>query len=277
MIRFFCPHCRAKLHGPNERAGSSTKCPKCKQPVTVPAVSERDSSTPVVCFRCPLCGAVHEKPARFAGEIIPCPSCKERIEIPRPAPAESPPDMAAVIAEVIQKPKPAPVPKPQPAPLPLIPAKQNEDHWIPPLVTQPPPPPKPAPRPAAEDLSNPLWWFNLIKDKAPGPAPAPHRPARTGWVELRVSARLLRWPASCACCLGPEETQVDAVCLAAHRRKAKAWRVPYCQRCADDVLARRAGPSVLYLDWEHSVHFFRFWNQDYALAFAMANESKMLR
>lgn len=36
MIRFICPHCGSKLDAKEEIAGQTRKCPKCRNPVTVP-------------------------------------------------------------------------------------------------------------------------------------------------------------------------------------------------------------------------------------------------
>mgnify|MGYP005838841661 FL=1 len=36
MIRFLCPHCGSKLDAREEIAGQTRKCPKCRNPVTVP-------------------------------------------------------------------------------------------------------------------------------------------------------------------------------------------------------------------------------------------------
>ena len=38
MISFPCPACRATLKAPEERAGSSSRCPYCQHPVRVPKI-----------------------------------------------------------------------------------------------------------------------------------------------------------------------------------------------------------------------------------------------
>src|SRR5438105_9025445 len=37
MVRFACPSCNATLKAPEERAGARVNCPRCGQPLEVPA------------------------------------------------------------------------------------------------------------------------------------------------------------------------------------------------------------------------------------------------
>jgi len=46
MIRFTCPHCGSRLDAKEEIAGQTRKCPKCRNPVTVPAAATRQVPEP---------------------------------------------------------------------------------------------------------------------------------------------------------------------------------------------------------------------------------------
>jgi len=37
MMRFACPHCKASVSAPEEKAGARVYCPRCRQPFQVPA------------------------------------------------------------------------------------------------------------------------------------------------------------------------------------------------------------------------------------------------
>ena len=41
-IEFNCPHCKANLKAGSELAGTESKCPNCKKPITVPEQDSKD-------------------------------------------------------------------------------------------------------------------------------------------------------------------------------------------------------------------------------------------
>lgn len=169
-----------------------------------------------------------------------CPSCHERIQIPRPVkePEERPP----AVAELLQPESP----KSQA----LVPLKKSEKEKPQEII--------PVVLPAAQEPP----------------------PMQYGWVTLKVSAQLLNWPPVCCLCMGPEQYSLEASYtrqISGGRLQTNVWRIPYCHGCAGQVQSGQIGAAVEYIGRHATVHTFRFWNQTYALAFAQANASKMLR
>lgn len=121
MIRFVCQSCGKKLKSPDDKAGTKTSCPNCKQVVHVPTAS------PTLAFTCALCGAALERPEEFAGEIMPCPQCLQLIAVPdRPGQQALVVERGAVFGEVTE---------PPPAPKLPVPAKKRQV----PVIVEPPP------------------------------------------------------------------------------------------------------------------------------------------
>jgi hypothetical protein len=68
--------------------------------------------------------------------------------------------------------------------------------------------------------------------------------------QLQISAKILNWPRSCACCCGPADREVPA---AASRTTGKRvqhtktywWNVPYCSRCTDHARLYAQAPMWL--------------------------------
>jgi Zn-finger nucleic acid-binding protein len=281
-VRFACPHCQAKLKAPDEKSGTKSKCPRCNGAIEVPGQNslysfEPDAKepakptpaspaaeTPLVRFKCALCGVTLERPEKFAGEQFKCPSCAQLILIPKPKPKVIPP-MAPVLGELIDDPEP-------PTGL-FIPEPQH----LPAIIK----PPQPRCRDPLPDILDVLPVVHYTPgETAPPPQRHPPPPLPSGWVELRVSARIISWPGKCASCLGREET----IYRASHTRPDRAgrtktgwWDVPYCFPCLERVNTRQIGPAVIYDGWNGSVHTLRFWNHDFAREFAERNAGKMLR
>jgi hypothetical protein len=76
------------------------------------------------------------------------------------------------------------------------------------------------------------------------PTPPPARKKRSRWCdewfEVRVSARILKWPEKCACCCGwpddvfrAESTRTTGVRVV--REDSRSWPVPYCSRCLEHM------------------------------------------
>ncbi len=123
MIRFPCPACRATLKAPAERAGASTHCPYCRQPVQVPkieiipqapstadpwrttAVLVEESQGPptaMIRFQCPVCKQVQEVPDGMEGAKTYCRRCNQKLKIPGQPPP--PPTNKTVLARQEQSP-----------------------------------------------------------------------------------------------------------------------------------------------------------------------------
>ena len=48
MIRVKCPSCGAKLDARDDLAGKTRKCPKCKNPITIPQPKAEEEPTPII-------------------------------------------------------------------------------------------------------------------------------------------------------------------------------------------------------------------------------------
>lgn len=68
-------------------------------------------------------------------------------------------------------------------------------------------------------------------------------------VRVQISARLIRWPQMCACCLG----RADDVYKTTHARvtgkkvirtDSRWWKVPYCSDCLDHMDAEARAKSI---------------------------------
>jgi len=58
MIKFHCVRCGKKIECPDSYAGRNSRCPACKEPITVPeSVLIEDSNTTVSNIFCSICGA----------------------------------------------------------------------------------------------------------------------------------------------------------------------------------------------------------------------------
>jgi LSD1 subclass zinc finger protein len=239
VIRFSCPHCKARIEAKDEKMGQQVACPGCRRPLVVP-------KEPKIKFRCPLCGAVHERLARFGGEIMLCPSCRERIESPRQPPAAVAVETAPVIAEIIADTKPkgelVPVvnpPRPVVLPAPAPPPVQE--------VVAPPPPSEPVE----------YGWVH-VKVSA----------HLLNWPDSCAQCLGTADDLVEAYCRRTSP---------AGRVETNCWRVPYCRGCASRVRSGASGESVVYVRWFRSVHEFAFWNRRYAATFIAANLKKVLR
>ncbi len=68
-------------------------------------------------------------------------------------------------------------------------------------------------------------------------------------VRVEVSARLIRWPDRCACCLGRantvhETTHTRVTGKKVIRTDSRSWQVPYCTNCLDHVDAASKAKSI---------------------------------
>jgi len=71
-------------------------------------------------------------------------------------------------------------------------------------------------------------------------------------IEIKISARIISWPACCACCGQPADSEVEV----SHERTTgkkvqktatKTWRVPYCSACIEHKNDYEAAGSALLL------------------------------
>jgi len=81
MIKFSCKNCGQKLNIENRHSGKRCKCPKCNNPVVVPAIKKRppgDADT--FSIVCSICGETIQIPKTTRGQAIECPSCSSNME-----------------------------------------------------------------------------------------------------------------------------------------------------------------------------------------------------
>ena len=112
------------------------------------------------------------------------------------------------------------------------------------------------------------------------------KPTANDPVMVQVSAKLLCWPRSCACCMGTPDVEYLVTCTRTSKKKQEqqCWRVPYCSACLAHVRTQNGakadcctmGPAIVYDNWHGTVHTFRFLSRGYAAAFREANSKKLL-
>lgn len=96
---------------------------------------------------------------------------------------------------------------------------------------------------------------------------------------MRVSAKLLMWPNSCACCMGERETRRSAVLLRKNskgRMENQSWPIPYCDRCERRIDSGRCDEAVVYVALTGTFNTFDFWNEDFADEFRRLNRDKLI-
>jgi DNA-directed RNA polymerase subunit RPC12/RpoP len=88
MIQMQCPKCAGTVEAPEDLAGRTTQCPRCRQRVLVPLPA-------IIHLVCPECRVKMGVPGRLAGESTRCGQCGARVLVPWPDPDaredESPP------------------------------------------------------------------------------------------------------------------------------------------------------------------------------------------
>jgi DNA-directed RNA polymerase subunit RPC12/RpoP len=105
VIRFTCENCGQKIKVHDQYAGKKGKCPKCRQPIVVPAAAQppAEQST-IIKFRCPHCSQKIGLSRDYAGRQVRCAKCKQPFRVPQPSAAAS----GAVVAERPASPAAAP-------------------------------------------------------------------------------------------------------------------------------------------------------------------------
>jgi hypothetical protein len=68
-------------------------------------------------------------------------------------------------------------------------------------------------------------------------------------VRIEISARLIRWPPVCACCLGRSNDVLRATSTRVTgkrvvRTDSRSWNVPYCSACLDHIDAEQHAHSI---------------------------------
>ena len=78
-IRVKCA-CGHQFGAPEKYAGKRVKCPKCAQPLVIPASSDAGSTTSKVAAKCE-CGKVVTAKPELAGKTVKCPGCKQPLKL----------------------------------------------------------------------------------------------------------------------------------------------------------------------------------------------------
>ncbi len=213
MFRYRCPHCTKLLQAPELRAGKTTVCSKCSQPLTIPAdktewLNERGEpllASPTVVIRIPPPGIELPPPtpkaeadndvlgALATGELTPtAPSPDFDLDV------ASPPGMSSALNALLGKPDtdlPAapesivqPMPPVEPVPVELPPPPAPEPvappvaAALPPELAPTPPPPErtknPTPPPRALPRRSTVWGDSPAPPPTPAPVPARTTPPR---------------------------------------------------------------------------------------------------
>ena len=91
MINFNCPGCNQKIRTDDSSAGKHVRCPKCGQPIHVPAPvsSPADNQTTIIKIRCPGCNQKIGLDKSFAGKTVRCAKCKTAFKVPGGAPPKT--------------------------------------------------------------------------------------------------------------------------------------------------------------------------------------------
>lgn len=164
-IRFACASCGQKLSVPDEKAGVAARCPKCRQPLVVPA-SSPDA---------PAASAVDAVIASVAPSLPPVPPIPPAPP-PRPAPQRPPPPPAGPVASI-----------PRVATAPPVPAASTPASAKPLSVKPEPAKPEPAktepaktasPKPEAVKLATPPTATPPTAAPSTAAAPTAFAPAR---------------------------------------------------------------------------------------------------
>jgi hypothetical protein len=98
MIRFACPSCGVAACAPEDCAGRSTNCRKCRNRITVPSVApppvnaadwrnqppllQNGPESGVHRGGCPKCKTAYQLGVEHLGKVVICPSCKARFTAP---------------------------------------------------------------------------------------------------------------------------------------------------------------------------------------------------
>src|SRR5262245_22205852 len=108
MIEFKCPSCDVLLRIPDEKAGKSARCPKCREPIRAPAPAPAAQPKPAP--KPVPAGAASGSPGfEFVEDDEPVTPSKQQVTTQKPA----------------QRPQPAP--KPPPAPPPVVEDAEVDD------------------------------------------------------------------------------------------------------------------------------------------------------
>ena len=72
---------------------------------------------------------------------------------------------------------------------------------------------------------------------------------------LQISAKIIIWPAHCACCCGPANSSISightrTKGVKVIKEESKSWQVPYCTNCLAHFEAERVKPKIA-LNWRN--------------------------
>ncbi|MFA7485150.1 MAG: DUF5684 domain-containing protein, partial [Phycisphaerae bacterium] len=84
MIKFSCSRCGQSFTVSEEYAGKKAACPKCKNPVLVPSVSqtEKVKQPQLIKFHCPHCSQKIGLALKYSGKTVRCAKCKQPLKVP---------------------------------------------------------------------------------------------------------------------------------------------------------------------------------------------------
>lgn len=86
-IKADCSSCSHSFKAPSKYAGKKVKCPKCKEPLVVPAAAKKSKgaggkkASGKIAVKC-KCGQKFGAKPEWAGKKVKCPGCSEPIRIP---------------------------------------------------------------------------------------------------------------------------------------------------------------------------------------------------
>ncbi|MHB1423063.1 MAG: hypothetical protein ACYC3I_07690, partial [Gemmataceae bacterium] len=121
-IAINCPSCKNQMHAPNNLAGRKVKCPKCGQPIAVPAAIQSTPANAAVAspleaiqvekvaqpasqIACSHCGGSMTWNDRLAGQMVGCPHCNANLQMPsHPLSSFPPPAVRPVPVAVVYTP-----------------------------------------------------------------------------------------------------------------------------------------------------------------------------
>ena len=104
-IKADCSACGHSFNAPSKYAGKKVRCPKCKEPLVIPAAkssSVSKSAGSKVAVKCD-CGKKFAAKAEWAGKKVKCPACSNPVRIPG---GKAPAAKAAAKPKTKAKPKP---------------------------------------------------------------------------------------------------------------------------------------------------------------------------
>lgn len=182
-ILVVCSHCGEKGNAPDSAVGKKVRCPKCRQPMTVPGgsgnptTSTKKKPSPtseksVIQFSCPSCMQELEAPTSAVGQQMTCSDCDQKLWVPRvssQSPRSNPPP-ASTSNKLPAQPAATPS-SPSPSPSPVMTAPSEGSPVPMPQLVTPSAPVNPMPLPVPElvepttttfGMGRLVYWSSLL-------------------------------------------------------------------------------------------------------------------